>query len=48
VDSEALALFDAELVVASEALESFDEVASAESDEVLLALVVREASCVLL
>jgi hypothetical protein len=48
VESEAFAFFDAELVVASEVLEFFDEVASAESEEVLLALVVREASCVLL
>jgi hypothetical protein len=48
VESEAFAFFEAELVVASEALESLDEVASAESEEDLLALVVSEASCVLL
>lgn len=48
VDSEAFAFFEAELVVASEALEFLDEVASVESEEDLLALVVREASCVLL
>lgn len=48
MDSEAFSLFEAEFVVANEALAFLDEVASVESEEDLLALVVNDELWVLL
>jgi hypothetical protein len=48
VDSEAFSLFEADWLAASDALAFLDEVASVESEEDLLALVVNDELWVLL